>query len=116
NATGSGNGTDQQPWSLSQALQLAQPGMVIGVRAGTYIGQAQTADSNALRYTPAFRSARSGTAAAPIHLVAEHPAALDFGPRSELRSGATVVGAGWPAFGNYQRDHVWWIGFASDEA
>lgn len=116
NAVGNGDGTDQRPWTLSQALNLAQPGMVIGVRAGVYIGRAQSANSNAFRYTPAFRTALSGTAAAPIYLVAEHLAALDLGPTSELRSGSTVVGGGWPAFGNYQRDHVWWIGFASDEA
>src|SRR5690606_27360285 len=89
---------------------------IIGVRAGLYAGQNQAGSPGAHRYTPAFRTAAGGTSEAPIVLVAEHAAVHATSGRSELRSGSTDVGGGWPAFGNYQRDHVWWIGFFSDES
>lgn len=113
-ASGSGDGSIGNPWTLAQAMTSAVAGDIVGVAAGTYVGADPSAGSG-YRYTPAFRLSNSGTAEAPIILVAENHAALVTSGYSDIRSGATVAGSGWPAFGVLTKDYVQWVGFYTDE-
>jgi hypothetical protein len=115
-AVGGGDGTDENPYTFQEALAAAYPGDVLGLKAGVYVGTQTAPNDSAKRYSPAWMTARSGTEDEPIHIVAENFAALSEVSRSELRGGGTVSGEGWPAFGNYGRDHVFWWGFYSDES
>lgn len=114
-AVGGGDGSDVNPYTLMEALSVAQPGDVVGVMSGIYIGIQRALTDNDKRYTPAFMTTNSGTETDPIHIVAEHYAVFDSINRSELRSGSTISGDGWPAFGNLNRNHVFWWGFYTDE-
>lgn len=112
-ASGSGDGSMANPWSLTQAMAQAVSGNVVRVGPGIY-----TAPPSGNRYTPAFNPANSGTPTAPIVFVAEHPAvysALD--ARSELRNTSVATDGGSPTFGtNGGRHDVIWDGFYVDEA
>ena len=110
-AAGGGVGSDADPWTLSEAMSMAQPGDIVGIRAGLYVGS-----PTGQRYSPAFRPSNSGTNANPIVFVAENPAATTAGPYTELRSGATSVTDGCPTFGVLSQDYVQWIGILSDES
>lgn len=114
-ASGSGSGTDASPWTLKQAMANATPGMIIGVKTGIYVGTDPLPgeplhDGNPYSDTPGvgaserrtrggFEITRSGTAASPIYFVAEVLASLstDIAKYSWIRSGATLVGRGWPS-------------------
>jgi hypothetical protein len=113
---GSGDGSIGNPYTIYEALDEVQAGEQIGLAAGVYVGTQQAGDDGAKRYTPAFRTTNSGTSENPIHIVAENFAALTDTDRTELRSGATTSGDGWPAFGNLDRNHVFWWGIYTDEA
>jgi hypothetical protein len=71
----------------------------------------------------AFHPRNTGTEAQPIYFIAEYPAAHTTNPAeyTDLRSGATVVGEGWPVFGclGYSgrpiADYIHWIGMYSDD-
>jgi len=114
-ASGIGNGSDANPWTIAQAMALAVAGDVVGIRAGTYTGTQTAPNDGAKRYSPAFMPANSGTESSPIYFVAENFAALTSTNRTELRSGATVMGNGWPAFGALTKSHIWWYGIYTDE-
>ena len=113
-AKGGGDGSDAHPWTLNEAMTHAVAGDTVGIKAGVYIGE-NTVKPSSARYTPAFVPKNSGQANAPIVFVAEHQASKVSSGYSEIRSGASLTGAGWPAFGCYQKDHVYWVGLFSDE-
>lgn len=115
-ASGSGIGSDADPWTMAQAMANAVAGDIVGIKAGVYVGSQTAADDGAKRYSPAFKPANSGTEENPIYFVAENFAALTETNRTELRSGATVSGDGWPAFGTLTKNWVFWYGFYSDES
>lgn len=111
-ATGTGDGSMGNPWTLAQAMADAAPGDVVVVGPGIY-----TAPSTAVRDQPAWHPTRSGTAGAPIVFCAEYPAVYNEANRSELRNDATAEGTdASPTFGTQNRDHVVWDGFYVDEA
>jgi len=101
-ATGGGTGTDANPWTLAEACQFCQPGMIIGLRAGVYIGTdplpGEPPETERARLG-GFNLTTSGTAEERIYFVAENFAALetDTARMSWIRSGATLVGRGWVA-------------------
>lgn len=109
-AAGGGDGSELTPWTLDEAMTDAAAGDIVGVEAGVYVG---TPSGN--RWTPAFVTTNSGTALNPIILVAENQASKSITGFSDIRSGATSIATGSPAFGNYLTDHVHWVGFLSDE-
>src|SRR5688572_25646919 len=55
-ATGSGNGTQQNPYTLAQALRLAQPGWKVSCGPGDYIGV-----NTSTGWEPSFQIAANGT-------------------------------------------------------
>lgn len=110
-ASGSGDGSLANPWTLGQAMQQAVAGNVVRVGPGIYVGQATGS-----RYEPAFHPASSGTPDAPIVFVAQHPAATSATERSQLGNNASAVDAGSPTFGASGRHDIVWDGFYVDEA
>jgi hypothetical protein len=123
-ATGGGDGSSQNPWTLKEACEQCEPGMIIGVKAGVYVGQQAMGyvneDGDQANHV-AFHCRVSGTESKPIYFVAEHPAAytLNQAEYTDLRSGATVNGFGWPVFGQMGSnrpnvEYVHWIGMYSD--
>lgn len=110
NATGSGDGSEQNPWTLAQAMAEAQAGDRVRVGPGVYTGP-----DTGLRYEPSFYPANDGTDGNPIVFFAQHRAVYSPNDRSEIRCGSTGVG-GCPAFGTLNNSHVIWDGFYVDEA
>jgi hypothetical protein len=86
-ATGSGNGTQQDPYTLAQALHLAQPGWKVCCGPGEYLG----INTNN-RFTPSFRISANGTENNPIIFFAQNYAALNTTGRSILRHNGTQQG------------------------
>ena len=113
-ASGGGNGSDESPWTLNEAMKYAQAGDTVGIRAGLYVGSNNVTESQA-RYSPAFKPANSGTEDAPIIFVAEYQASKVSTGYTEIRSGATETGSGWPAFGILSKEYVYWVGIYSTE-
>ena len=107
---GEGDGSFGNPWSLGDACRFAIAGNVVGVFAGIYVGQ-----PSGVRYIPSFMTVNSGTLSSPIVFVAENQASVISFGYSDIRSGGTVTGTGGPAFGSLTNDHVFWIGFYSNE-
>lgn len=70
-ATGTGDGTQLDPWTFAQAIANANPGDVIQLNAGTYVGAA-----TGLNWEASFKLERPGTACAPIVWIAENYAAV----------------------------------------
>lgn len=123
-ADGSGDGSPTRPWTMSQAMELASAGDIVGVLPGRYVGRQPQASIDAPSWReqiPAWAPANNGTADAPILFVAQYPAAYHSTDRSELYSGASYAGGarhGWPCFGTRAQtksEHIQWIGFYSDE-
>ncbi|MEQ9073740.1 MAG: right-handed parallel beta-helix repeat-containing protein [Sandaracinaceae bacterium] len=123
-ADGTGDGSDARPWTLTQAMELAVAGDVVGIRPGRYVGrqpQASIDDPSLTNNLPAWAPANDGTADAPIVFVAQFSAAHHDTDRSELHSGASHGAGsrtGWPCFGTRMRtrtSHVKWIGLYADE-
>jgi hypothetical protein len=110
-ATGSGDGSQANPWTLDQAMASAVAGNVVQVAPGIYTGV-----ETDTRYTPAFNPASSGTEGAPIVFFAEEPAVYSSSARSELRNSAPGVDEGSPTFGSNGRDWIIWDGFYVNEA
>lgn len=94
-ATGSGNGSLQNPWTLMQAMANAVAGNAVQVAPGIYEG-ASTGDG----LSPAFRPSHDGSPTQPIVFFAQYPAATETNPAnwSRLRrTGAAdspLIGAG----------------------
>lgn len=130
---GSHDGTSPgNAWTLLEACANCQPGDIIGVEVGRYVGVQKSYDDTR-RYRASFAPARSGTADSPIVFVARNPAALttDIGLMSELCSGSPVgyhspppssgstehyiwpSDRGSPAFGtdSFSLSYHQWIGF-----
>ena len=123
-AEGAGVGSDDDPWTLAQAMELAVAGDIVGIRPGQYVGQQPQAsidDPNLTNNIPAWAPANNGTSDAPIVLVAQFSAAWHDSDRSELHSGAPHrVGprSGWPCFGTRMQTrtrYVRWIGIYANE-
>jgi hypothetical protein len=103
-ATGSGDGTQQNPYTLTQALLLAQPGWRVSCGPGEYMG----ANKNQ-RFDPSFRILANGTENNPIIFFAQNYAALSTTGRSILRHDGTQQGYGCPVLGLETGHH--WYGF-----
>lgn len=110
-APGGGDGSLSAPWTLDEAMSNAVAGDIVGVAAGVYVGT-----PTASRFTPSFYPANSGTSVDPIIFVAENQASKVTAGYSDIRSGSTTHSGGNPAFGSLSRDHIYWIGFYSNEA
>src|SRR5687767_13429432 len=108
-ATGSGNGTQQNPYTLAQALQLAQPGWRVSCGPGEYIG----VNTNH-RFDASFRIRANGTESNPIIFFAQNYAALNTTGRSILRHNGTRQGYGCPVLGLQTGHH--WYGFYISES
>lgn len=108
-ASGGGAGTVGDPWTLSEAMTNAVAGNTIGLLAGLYVGTGVEG-----RFSPAFQPTNSGTLSNPIRFVAQNSAAKNTVSLSEVRSGASTQGTGWPAFGCNGQDYVYWVGIKSD--
>jgi hypothetical protein len=132
-APGGGDGSDANPYTLFEACKNAQPGDIIGVLPGVYVGVKPLDDNGnpidkenqTTRLYPAFRPEVSGQPGKPITFVAQFPAATTEGPYSDIRSGGTEIREegtgqhrwkyrGWPAIGSYRRSYVRWVGFLLD--
>ena len=125
-APGGGNGTEGSPWTLKEACEQCAPGMIIGVSAGVYVGtkaMGYVGEDGGPEREAAFHPRNTGTEEQPIYFVAEYPAAKTLVQEqySDLRSGATVLGEGWPVFGclgynsRPKADYIHWIGMYSDD-
>jgi hypothetical protein len=108
-ATGSGNGTQQNPYTLVQALQLAQPGWRVSCGPGEYMGVNKNQ-----RFDPSFRILANGTESNPIIFFAQNYAALNTTGRSILRHNGTQQGYGCPVLGLDTGHH--WYGFYITES
>lgn len=82
-ATGDGDGSEADPWTMQQAVALAVAGDVVQIGPGAYSNAGGEGGSE-----PAFGIANAGTAEEPIVFFAEHPAAYTDDPslRSKLRN------------------------------
>lgn len=111
-ASGGGDGSIGDPWTLSEAMSQAVAGDIVQVGPGQYTGSAPSS-----RWNAAFRPSNSGTSENPIIFFAENRAGLTYsaGVTSELRSGGTSAGNGGPAFGISGQDYVIFDGFFTDE-
>jgi hypothetical protein len=108
-ATGSGNGTQQNPYTLVQALQLAQPGWRVSCGPGDYMGV-----DNGQRFDASFRILANGTETNPIIFFAQNYAALNTTGRSVLKHNGTQQGYGCPVLGLDTGHH--WYGFYISES
>lgn len=70
-ATGTGDGSQTNPWTMAQAVANANPGDIIQLNAGTIVG-ANTAQA----WEASFRIDRPGTLCEPILWIAENYAAV----------------------------------------
>lgn len=128
-ASGNGDGSSASPWTLAQAMQLAQPGNIVQVGPGIYNGNYKPNWRE-----PTFSPANSGTANAKIVFFAQYPAAYYYqqlASVSQVRNNGTYVqdlgtGAACPngtvnndcgssAIGCFERNHIVWDGFFADE-
>lgn len=107
-ASGSGDGSLANPYTLSQACSLAQPGWRVRVAAGTYIGPNNPND----RFAASFRITTLGTQANPIIFFAENYAAISSSGLSILQHPGTM-GSGCPVLGASGGHH--WYGFFINE-
>jgi hypothetical protein len=110
-ASGSGDGSQSNPWSLLQAMESAMAGDCVQVGPGVY-----SAPPSDERYIPAFWPRNSGTEEAPIVFFAEFAAVYNESQRSELRNDSPEVDTGSPTFGSYLASYIVWDGFYIDEA
>ncbi|MBM0107384.1 hypothetical protein JM946_21810 [Steroidobacter sp. S1-65] len=93
-ATGTGDGSQTNPWTMAQALASANPGDVIQLNAGTIVGAA-----TGNRMDASFQINRPGTPCAPILWVAENYAAVNSTNRTTFTHPGTVPGN--PVIGLY---------------
>jgi hypothetical protein len=107
-ASGSGNGTLSNPFSLAQLRTIAQPGWVVECEEGTYIGP-----NTNQRNVGTFRIDNAGTAQSPIIVYAKRPAAVNLTGRSILQHTGTVQGQGGAVL--EARSYQHWCGFYINE-
>jgi len=107
-AGGAGIGTESNPFTLPQALALAQQGWRVRCGPGDYIGAGLIG-----RASPVFSIATNGTQANPIIFFAQNYASLNTSGRSVLRHTGTTQGQGCPVLGLRSGHH--WYGFYIDE-
>lgn len=94
-ASGTGDGSMQNPWTLMQAMANARDGDAVQVAPGIYEA-ASTGDG----LSPTFRPSHDGTADRPIVFFAQYPAATEANPAnwSRLRrtgpADSPLIGAG----------------------
>lgn len=110
-ATGSGNGTVGSPYTLAQAMSLAQPGWRVEVAPGTYIGP-NRGNNN----TGSFSIATLGTQAQPIIFFARNYAALTSTGLSILQHSGTVQGSGCPVLAARGGHHFYGFYINEDQA
>jgi hypothetical protein len=121
-----GNGTLASPWNLTQAMQLASAGNVVGFLPGVGVRMTSTNNDN----LPTFRPENSGTSSNRIVFVTRYaavalPNVATNSNRTELRhNGSRAVanttsqetGTGSAMYGAYQTDYITFDGFFVDMA
>ena len=117
NATGSGDGSRERPWTIDQAMSDAMAGDIVQISAGVYSVAHQTPDE----IYAVLRPANSGTPASPIIFFAEHRATgltdVATNPhRTELRHTAPNNDVGRAIFGSHGASYITWDGFYVDAA
>jgi hypothetical protein len=110
-ATGSGNGTQGSPYTLSQAHALCQPGWRVVVEPGIYVGPNTNSNS-----VGSFQPATQGTEANPIIFFARNYASVNSTGLSILRHSGTVQGSGCPVLGARGGHHYYGFYISEDNA
>lgn len=112
-ASGGGDGSIGDPWTLAEAMSSALAGNQVQVGPGIYTGTNTGNHSIA-----AWRPANSGSSGNPIVFFAQNRSGLTYsaGVTSELRSGSTTPNSGCAAFGTTGEDYIIWDGFFVDES
>lgn len=105
-AAGGGDGSIGSPWTLAEAMTQAVSTDKVGIAAGVYVGVDPGVAPANYHFTPAFRPTNSGTASDPIWFIGQDGC--------DVRSGATVSGSGWPAYGVLTKDYVGFTNIISD--
>ncbi|WP_116809401.1 hypothetical protein [Steroidobacter cummioxidans] len=86
-ATGTGDGSQTNPWTMAQAIANASPGDVIQLNAGTIAGS-----NTAQPKSACFPITRAGTSTQPIIWFAENYAALSSTGRTTFTHPGTTTG------------------------
>lgn len=107
-ATGTGNGTEGDPWTYAQAVALGA-GLIVGIKTGAYTGA-----STGLNNVPTF-NVPSGTFSNPTIFVCQWAAAYHVANRSTFSNGV-VVGDGCLTIGIAGADFAQLYGPYVDEA
>lgn len=110
-AGGGGVGTISNPFTMAQAMALAQPGWRVQLDEGDFIGTA-----NIGRASPVWAPANNGTESNPIIFFAKNPAALNTTGRTVLRHTGTTQGQGCPVIGLRTGHQLWGVYINEEQA